>query len=262
MDDIIKTKGLVVKIADYGDNDRLITVLTEDAGKMTVTVRGGKSLKCPHLSSIEVFSYSYFTFKKGKKYYYLYDSELIEEFYGLRESMEAITLGSYFCEIANEVMPEGLLENDIMKLTLNAQYALTVKYRDWAIMKGAYEFKAAVISGFMPDLDACCGCGKAHDVDFFDIANGRLICADCLRKIKASEEGQYINLVAVSPAVLEALRFISIAPIQKYLSFNLAEDEYKCFARICEKYLKNHVEKDFYTLEFYKSVFDFEIEKK
>lgn len=251
--DTIVTKGLVVRAADFGEHDKIITVLTEDAGKITVTVKGGKSLKSSFLSSSEVFSYSHFTFKKGKKFYYLHDSELIEDFYKLRESIEKISLGSYFCDLASEFMPEGIFETDILRLTLNALYALSVDKSDGTVIKGAYEFKASVLSGFMPSLDGCFACGKSEGVDFLDTVNGRLVCSDCLR-IANAEEGAYMYLVPLTPAVLSALRFLCIAPIRRFLSFRLSEAEYSCFSNVCEKYMKSHVERDFYTLDFYKSL--------
>lgn len=252
MEATIVTKGLVVKASDFRENDRLLTILTEDVGKITVTIRGGKSLKSMNLASSEVFAYSHFTFQKGQKYYYLKDSELIEDFYALRESIEKISLGSYFCEIASEIMPEGIVDNDILKLTLNALYALCIEKKHPDVIKGAFEFKCAVISGFMPDLEGCYNCLSDKGASLLDSANGRLVCSDCLKVTVA--EGEFINLVPVTPAVLEALRFISEASVQRFLSFNLASEEYICFSSVCEKYMKSHFERDFYTLEFYKSL--------
>ena len=50
------------------------------------------------------------------------------------------------------------------------------------------------------------------------------------------------------------MRYTIHAPANRYLSFTLSEDEIKLYASVCEKYLLNHIEHGFYSLEFYKSL--------
>lgn len=249
-------KALVVKSVDYGEFDKLLTLVTEDKGKLTVTVKGGKSIRSKFVSVCEPFTYAYFNLRKSKKYYYVYDSDLLEDFYLLRDSIEKLSLAAYFCDITSEISLEGISDPDVIKLALNALYALAYKDYGIALVKSVFEFKAAVVAGFMPDLSCCEICGmEGSDNLFIDVRGGRLLCDDCI-KLGSERTGLDANsvILSVSHPVVAALNYLSVCPIQKILSFRLDEGEVPLFAATCEKYLINHLEKEFYTLDFYKSI--------
>ena len=49
--------GLVLRVKTTGENDKLLTLLTPLQGKITVLVKGGRSLKSGSLSATQLFSY-------------------------------------------------------------------------------------------------------------------------------------------------------------------------------------------------------------
>ena len=251
----VNVKGLVLKASDLGDNDKILTIMTEDKGKMSATVKGGKSLRSKFMSVSEPFTYASFGLRRSTKYFYLYDGELIDDFYPLREDLTKMSLASYICDIANELSLEGSEDNALLKLTLNALYALAYKNEECEKVKAAYEFKAAVLAGYMPEISCCSVCGREPEDDsFIDAASGTLLCSDCmtLPYEKTGITSSSVILPLTKPPLL-ALRFLESAPIQRFLSFNLKADM-KLMANFCEKYLSCHLEKDFYTLGFYKSI--------
>lgn len=253
----LTVKALVVKSIDYGDFDKLLTLVTEDKGKLTVTVKGGKSLRSKFVSVSEPFTYAVFNLRKSNKYFYVYDSDLLEDFYLLRDSIEKLSLASYICDIASELSLEGISDPEILTLTLNTLYALAYKDEyDIGLIKGAFEFKAAVIAGFMPDLSGCDLCSKTDsETMYLDVRGGRLLCDLCMSRgseVTGLEPNSII--VPVTIPVIMALIFIANSKIQRILSFRLDKSELPVFSLITEKYLINHLEKDFYTLDFYKSL--------
>ena len=252
----LAVKGLVVKATDYGDFDKLLTLVTEDKGKISVTVKGGKSLKSKFVAVCEPFTYAALNIRRTNKYFYVYDSELLEDFYPIRDSIEKFSLASYICDVASEVSLEGVSDPEILQLTLNALWALSYKDTPISLIKGAYEFKTAVVCGFMPDLTCCDICQKEEFSEaYIDTRGGRLICDNCL-KLGHMRNGldEMSILLPVSGSTLASLRYIAASPIKKFLSFRLDETEMGTFSNACEKYLINHLEKDFFTLSFYKSV--------
>jgi len=251
----LTVRGLVVKSTDLGENDKLLTIITEDKGKLSCTIKGGRSLKSRFISVSEPFTYGTFGLRRTAKFFYLYDAELIDDFYPIREDLVKMSLASYICDAANELALEGISDEPLLKLTLNALYALAYKDTPHEIVKGAYEFKAAVISGYMPEISACSVCGKEPEGDsFINAASGTLICSDCMT---LPQEKTGISSASVilplTPSALAALRFLEAATIQRFLSFRL-KDDVNIFANVCEKYLACHLEKELYTLSFYKSV--------
>ena len=251
----LNVKGLIVKESDFGENDKLLTLITEDRGKLLVTVKGGRSLRNKFVSVAETFSYGTFGLRKTSKYFHLFDAELIDDFYPIREDLVKMSLGYYVCDIADFLALEGVADEALLKLTLNALYALAYKDVPARIVKAAYEFKAAVIAGFMPDLESCSVCGEnTGDESFVNASSGALICSDCMTKPGSVTGISASSLILpLNKGALDALRYLEECPIQRFLSFRLDGND-SLFTSFCEKYLVCHLEKELYTLTFLKTI--------
>jgi DNA repair protein RecO (recombination protein O) len=60
------TKGIILSRTDYGEADRIITLLTPDYGKLTLLAKGVRRVKSKLAGGIELFSVSEITFIKGR----------------------------------------------------------------------------------------------------------------------------------------------------------------------------------------------------
>jgi DNA repair protein RecO (recombination protein O) len=112
----------------------------------------------------------------------------------------------------------------------------------------------------MPDLSACSVCGTEPKDDCqLDVMNGCLICRKCARGLPSdpayyAAEGESKILIRLSPSVLAALRYLETAPPSRLFSFSLDEIELSLFSTVCERYLLNHLEHGFSSLEYYKKI--------
>ena len=73
----LEVEGLVIREAQMGEADEVLTILTADHGKITVSGKGVRSLRSKHAASVQLFSYSTLLLHKPKKYYYITDSFFI-----------------------------------------------------------------------------------------------------------------------------------------------------------------------------------------
>lgn len=260
--ELTTVRGLVVRETPVGEYDKLLTVITEEIGRIVISGKAVRSLKSKHMPATQLFCLSTFTLRKSHGYYYISDSSLIESFYGLRLDLDRLALASYICDVASEMALEGEGDEELLRLTLNTLYALA-NHKDIPQMqiKAAFELRCAAIEGFLPNLSVCdvCGCQPAETKQLYlDVMNGRLLCKDCLRNVRHTDdlvdEGTAHIYLRLTHAVYDAMRYTVEAPANRYLSFHLAEDELSLFAGVCEKYLLNHIEHGFYTLDFYKSI--------
>lgn len=102
------------------------------------------------------------------------------------------------------------------------------------------------LSGYMPDLVACSGCGAfGGDYMYFNIEDGSLICSGCAGR----EKGRPLGM-----GVITAMRHICYSEPKKIFSFTLSDESQKVLADICEAYLLMHIQKKFKTLDFYKQL--------
>ncbi len=255
--------GLTVRETEVGEADKIITLVTMEQGRMSIMGKGVKSLKSKNMAACQPFCYSTFTLRRSGQYYYIVESELSQCFYGLRTDLDKMALAAYICDVCADGSVEGTADPVLLRLTLNALYALSEK-KDLSLqqLKAAFEFKFACEMGFQPQLEACgmCGCETAEKI-YLDIMNGRLLCRTCRDRARREAEsappdsdGTAQYYLPLTAGVLSAIRYLEAAPVNRFLSFTLEKEDLHLFAQVCEKYLLHHIEHSFSTLGFYKSI--------
>lgn len=76
------TKGLVLREAEYKDNDKILSVLTEELGLVTVKARGVKRKNSRLKSGCQLLTYSEFTIFEKNGYYTVNEAEPLSHVYG------------------------------------------------------------------------------------------------------------------------------------------------------------------------------------
>ena len=260
MENELKVRGLILREVQIGEADKILTLICHGYGRIDVSAKGVRSLRSPHMAATQIFAYSSFVLRKGKKYYYIAESELLEPFFGLRSDIDRLSLASYLADVTLDLSPEGTVDDDLLRLTLNTFYAISEKKTSpLKLIKGAFEIKAADLAGFCPDLGCCLRCGtSSHKEMYIDVMNGGIVCGDCKTPVvlenARTDSGVAMIHLKVSDAVLAAMRYVTVSDEKRFLSFNIPDNEIKAFADVCERYLLDHLEHGFHSLEFYKSM--------
>lgn len=242
----LKTRGLVLREVPYKEADLILTVLTEDYGKMTLSARGVRRKSSPLKASCQLLTCSEFTIFEYRGRSTINEAHVITQFPELRNELERLSLGSYFAQVAELLSQEDAPTPELLSLTLNALYALSKLKKPQLQVKAVFELRAACLAGFTPDLDCCqhCGCDTP---DRFCLSEGCLQCSTC-----PGSEG--IRL-PVSPSVLAAMRYIVGSDSRKLYGFQLSQESLEALSGITESYLSTQLEKSFSALDFYKSLF-------
>lgn len=259
----IETDGLVIRETETGEADQILTLLTADYGKVVVSAKGVRSIRSKHYAAAQLFTYSTFQLRKTHKYYYIADTSYIENFMGIRYDINKLALANYICDIANDMSLEDEADPELLQLTLNALYAIA-KRDDipLARIKAAYEFRVICHGGFRPELERCGICGEAlTENSYMDVMNGRVLCKSCQEKYVQSPhymlDGSTAKIhIRLTPAVLRALRYIESSTPKRFLSFQLEESDNILLGIAAERYMLNHLERNFDSLEFYKSLLE------
>jgi len=87
--------GVVLRYANYRDNDRMLTLFTREAGLVSVCARGCRRPKSPLAAAGEAFVYGEFSIFEGRGGKRMLDSfALLESFYPIREDIARLAGGS------------------------------------------------------------------------------------------------------------------------------------------------------------------------
>lgn len=255
--------GVVVRVRDYGDHDRYLSVLTADAGRITLLSKGGHSLKGPQTAISQLYTYANFEYYRRGEFNILKGGSAYQHFYSLSMDIDRLNLAAYLCDVACELTDEGEPASEMLRLLLNALYAISKDLYPQQIIKGAFELRAMAMSGYTPDLSACSFCGKDRDEHFYlHVMNGSLLCSECFsekgKEAKRVRDTAYDDIresqtvIGLTPAVLAAMRYVIGAPLERLFAFGLEESaDADDFARATQTYLLSHLERGFDSLNFY-----------
>ena len=100
----IVTTAVVLKRFNFGEADRIITVITPDQGKLRLMAKGVRKIKSKLAGGIELFSISSITFIPGKKDISTLVSTRLTTHYGnIVANIERTTTGYDFLKIVDKV---------------------------------------------------------------------------------------------------------------------------------------------------------------
>ncbi len=236
------TDGLIIRENNnIGEADRFVTVLTRDFGVIQASVRGARRIKSRSGPATQLLCHSRLSLYRGRDKYIVDDAEPLHVFFQVRERLEKLALGQYFCELAGVLAPREEFSEEPLRLLLGALHYLSGDSRPLSLIKAVTELRLLSQAGYAPALSACTGCGSEEPV-WFSPVQGILLCNTCKGTLPA---------LPVSPGALSALRHIVYAPLEKCFSFSLSPEGLAALSQLCERFLLAQVDRGFKTLDFY-----------
>ena len=242
---LITVKGLVVKSTKYSDFDRLITVLTEEHGKVFFKACGINSLKNKNAAACSMYTYSEFVLRQRGEHAYLVRSSPL--YYPLRYGCDLLrlSLAGYFAQITTDSVFDQETSGQVLKLLVNALVVISKKDRAPDLIKAVFEMRLATALGFAPLVDGCSGCGKeVQELSqlYFDPLEGDLLCPDCFLGGRQALSRDCVLLMRRAVECDEKSAYALHVPPQLLVEFS----------RVSEQFLLSQLDRSYDTLDFYK----------
>lgn len=245
------TEGLILKEQIVGESDKLLTVLTRSRGVIRCFARYTKKMLSKNSSACHSLTYSRLSIFEGRDTYIITEAEVIRSFFDAFSDISELALGYYFCELLIKTVPENIPSEQQLNLILNSLHIISLQKKPLALIKSVFEIRLLTASGFHPNILYCENCGR-YEADFmyFDFVHNRLICTDCLNKVRYNEN----DLALLSNSALKAFRYCIVAEPKKIFSFNLTGNALSELGICTEKLSISSNQYYCPTLDFYKSV--------
>lgn len=240
---IIKTKGIVTKIVNYSDNDKILTVITMDLGKIQVFCKGAQKVKSATLASTEFLAFSEFVLYEGKsELYNLSSADIIEVFYNIRIDLDKLSYATTISQIMNDVCVEGELSYKKLQLFLNTLYVISETDKDLNFVFSVFRIRLLAILGFVPRLATCSSCGqKALGEKFFSIKDNGLKCEICAKLDKGA--------IKMSEVTYTSLIYILSSDAKKIFSFEIPKNDLEELNLISQIYTNEKLEKEYKVMK-------------
>lgn len=219
--------AVMLRAVDYNENDKILTLLTAENGKITAGIKGVKKAAAKLKFAAQPFCFAeYVLAKRGEKYTVINATEC-ESFYDLRTDIEKFYAASAAVEAADALTYEGdefreifyALVNALSKISAGNEKAELISFLLFALEKSGYAINA----------ENCfeCGADLLHtDKLRFDMNAGSFTCFDCgngsgasgvtYNVIRKASGKSYDEAFITADGEKRALRLI-----REYVSFKL-----------------------------------------
>jgi len=245
----VTANALVLRSVDYKESDKILTLLTREQGKITVSARGSRKKGSAIAAGCQLLCWSEMVLYEYQGRWAVKEASTQRQFRGVREDLDKLALACYFAEVTELLAVEGLPSPELLSLMLNSLHALDQMNKPLPLVKAAFELKAMCLAGYEPLLDGCAVCGEQTIKDpRFHLKEGVLHCAAC-----RGEVGEGISMPLDADS-LAAMEHIAYGDPKRLFSFRAEEESLKHLGDLTEAYLHTQLERGFRTLDFYKQM--------
>lgn len=242
------TAGVVLREVNYKESDKILTVLTREAGKLTISARGCQRKNSAIAAVSQLLCYSELTLYEYRGRWSIREGEVLREFRGVRSDLDRLALGAWFAELTEALTPEEVPAPEVLSLLLNALHVLEATDRPLKLVKAAFELKLMALAGYEPRLERCAVCGREPEQPRFHLNQGVLHCPGCREAL-----GTGISL-PLDAGSLAAMRHVLYGDGRKLFSFRLSPASLEQMGAASEAFVLTQLERGFRTLDFYKQL--------
>lgn len=141
----LTTEGIILKRTNFGEADRVLTVLTDRFGKIVVIARGVRKITSRRSGNVELINRVKLHLFKGKGYT-LSEAESLDTFSQLKQNLTLSALAFHIIELVDRLTAENQKVSSIYYLALQSLKLLEKNPRQ--IFLRAFEVKILTFSGF------------------------------------------------------------------------------------------------------------------
>ena len=178
---MIEEEILILKEISYKENDKILHALSRTRGKIQIISKGSKKAKSHLINASQIFAYSKCGLKVSRDMYILISAWILDNFYNLRNNMDAYYSACYILELISYVAQENEYDMKVFDMTVSVLSHLSNFTIEPDKLTAAYELKLAAMLGYRPDFLHCLNCRSSiHENARFSVAEGGVFCSDCV----------------------------------------------------------------------------------
>ena len=182
-----KTKGIVLKRTNFGEADRILTILTRDRGKIKVIAKGVRKIKSKLAGSLELFCLTDLLIAEGRSLDIVCGAQIQKSYMNLRKNFGPTSTTYFLAEIIDKNFDENQKNEEIFDLLLACLEQLNLKNEPLILPYFQINFLAD--TGFLPELHQCIKCsGKITPQNNHFNFDGGLTCEKCAEGYTIEDE--------------------------------------------------------------------------
>lgn len=221
---IVDTKGIILKEVNYSDSSKILKVLTEEYGLISILSKGCRNLKSKLRGVSRKLLYGTFHF------YYrengistLTSIDVINAYPKIMMNLESISYATLLLDLTNQVVSQSD-SREIMPILISALHKIENGLSPETITN-IVQLKYLTFLGVAPILDECSSCGNKTNIVALDATLGGFVCNCC-----------YQNRGYNSEKTIKLIRMYVHIDINKITKISVSEETNKEIYRFLEEY--------------------------
>lgn len=227
----LQTESIVLKVYDFGEADRIFTLLSPSNGIIRAVAKGVRKPKSRMGGHIDILSKVNAYISIGENLSNLSQVEMIDNYSLLKKDLSMISIGFYLLELCEKFSVENDPNNDIYQ-HLSFVLDLLLSCDNKNLLTRWFEINLLVISGFLPELYTCqiSGTELIEGDHLFSSINGGLVD----KKFATSTD----NYILMDKNSIKALRFLSNNLWDKVEKINFPKNSLDKLRIVMRKYIQ------------------------
>ncbi|SIT82282.1 DNA repair protein RecO [Edaphobacillus lindanitolerans] len=201
-----KWEGIILRTGPYGESNKVVTMLTREAGKISAMARGAKKPASRLAGVTQPFTHGLYLVRSGRGMGTLQSGDPLEPMRFLHQDITAAAYASYIAELMDRLVEDGRPAPAEFGLLLQAFHAINEEYDPEAITLFV-EWKMLPVAGVYPVLHQCANCGATEGEFAYSFRENGFLCHRCFELDR--------HLVRLSPAQVRLIRTFYTVPIEQ-----------------------------------------------
>lgn len=240
---LYRTEGIILKRHDFGEADRILTLYTDDRGKVVAIAKGVRRIASRKSGHVELFTHARLLLAEGRNLDVLTQAETVHPFRAIREDLIRATYAYHIAELVDRFVKEGVESPPTFELLRDTLAALT-EADDPSLVARFFEIRLLGHLGFRPQLFHCVDCNEdvAAEGNAFSPEAGGVTCPSCA---PAHRDG-----LPLSATAFRVLRFLQTRDWPVARCIQLTPTTRGDLERLMQAYVRHLLERELKSVEF------------
>ncbi|WP_411953470.1 DNA repair protein RecO [Alkalibacillus sp. S2W] len=218
--------GIVLRTQDYGETNKILTLLTEQYGMISAVARGAKKNKSRMAAVAQPFIYGQYLLYMGKGMGTVHQGEVLHSMRHIREDIMLTAYATYIAELTTKLLDERSPNQALFKeLLVSLERMEEESPLAIALM---YEMKMYYIGGFAPVVDQCVNGHSDQPIAGFSVMAGGVVCEQC--------QYQTTDSIKISPQLYHVLKIMSHRSITNIRDISIKNETLEAIKHILNQY--------------------------
>jgi DNA repair protein RecO (recombination protein O) len=243
-----RAEAVVLRHADWGEADRILTLYTREYGKVRAVAKGARKMRSRKAGHLEPFTRITVQLARARDLPIITQVETLEAYLSLREDLLLMGYASYVMELLDRLTYDEEGGNPtIFHLLTETLARLAGEVPPWLALR-YYEMRLLDSLGYRPQLLVCSNCRRdiLPEDQYFSASAGGVICPRCGAGLP--------GLWQISMGSLKFLRHFQRSSFKDAARANPTKAEQKEIETLMQAYFTYLLERSLNTPGFLKRV--------